>query len=240
MTWEKFFFYLYRVNAMALIVVLCAAGVFIGLELLRNWQYQDELRDELFVSESGQKLPVTGEGIDVGDGEVVAYMEEEGNYERAEGGAVTLANPTNGRSVQVAENASDRVIQFEIFYEEEKTERKAYGWIATIATPEQFERGRIDVVVGTLPGMTRSVAAQEILFVDLPTVRGNGEIGVLLWPEKDTANFVAIRLRDGAIVERASIPLPWLGKETLSQSPRFPNSNIRLSRDAAPRNLSAF
>jgi hypothetical protein len=77
----------------------------------------------------------------------------------------------------------------------------------------------MDLVVGAFPTMTRSVVARNVRFSDLPQMRGDGSVGLLMWPEEGEAQLVAIRLADGAIVERAKVTLPTPKQNTLSQGP---------------------
>jgi hypothetical protein len=87
--------------------------------------------------------------------------------------------------------------------------------------------------------MTRSVVARNIRYSDLPRIRGDGSVGLLMWPEEDEAYLVAIRLQDGAISERAKVNLPALKEDTLSQAPVHRDFGLHAGdpRDAAPENV---
>ena len=65
--------------------------------------------------------------------------------------------------------------------------------------------------------MTRNLVARNIRYSDLPRVRGDGSVGMLMWPEEGEAYLVAIRLSDGKIIERTKVTLPTLKESALSQ-----------------------
>jgi hypothetical protein len=163
-----------------------------------------------------RKLPYSGQEIETADGSLIAIYQDDGNAgERIELGPITLADPGSGRQIEIAPEGAG-VVQFELIFDS-GFNGKAVGYLATIASAEQYRQGRQDLVVGALPALTRNVAARNLRYSDLPQIRGDGSVGLLMWPEEGQAYLVAIRLGDGAIVERAKVRLPTLRENTVAQ-----------------------
>ena len=217
--WDKFFLVLQRLSS---VLVILAAGFLLtagGWQWIEMRRYEQEMGtdDRASGARAVRKLPYVGQQIETAGGSLIAIFQEDGDtHERVEFGGVTMTNPATGKAIELAPNGAS-VIQFELIFEQGGG--KAVGYIATVATPRQYQEGRMDLVVGALPAMTRNLAAGDIRYSDLPQVRGDGSVGVLMWPEEGEAYLVAIRLVDGTIIDRTKVTLPALKKNTLSQGP---------------------
>jgi hypothetical protein len=219
--WERFFLVVQRT---ASIVVLLVAVAFVGI-LVFQWlevrRYEREFAGDAdsYGGKYERTLPYSGQQIETSDGDLIAIMQDDGQPgKRAELGGITITNPTTGKFVEIAPGGTSEVVQFELIFDQ-GDDGKAVGYLATVATPEQYERGRQDLIVGALPAMTRSLVARNIRYSDLPRIRGDGSVGLLMWPEEGEAYLVAIRLGDGAIIERTRVTLPTLKQDQLSQGP---------------------
>lgn len=221
MSWDRFFLVVQRTSNV-LVILFCACAIVL---LVQQWLAmrafeQDTMRDDQKFGGGFQRtLPYTGEEIKTADGSLIAIFQEHGNAgERVELGGITITNATTGKAIELTPDASGGVVQFELIFEQGDG-GKAVGYVATTATREQHAQGRMDLVVGALPAMTRSVVARNIRFSDLPRIRGDGSIGLLMWPEEGEAYLLAIRLKDGAVIERVKVKLPVLKENRLSQGP---------------------
>jgi hypothetical protein len=223
--WDRFFVIVQRISS---VLVILVAILFVGM-LAQQWLafrefdqvFEQEFEPERqeFGGKFERKLPYSGQEIETAEGSLIAIFQEgETSSERVELGGITLTNPTTGTAIEVAPDAAASVVQFELIFDQ-GDEGKVVGYLATIATPEQYEQGRMDLVVGALPAMTRNVAVRNIRYSDLPRIRGDGSVGLLMWPEEGEAWLVAIRLEDGAVIERTSVKLPVLRSNDLSQGP---------------------
>jgi hypothetical protein len=67
--------------------------------------------------------------------------------------------------------------------------------------------------------MTRTVVAEDVRYVDLPTVRGNNTVGMIVWPTEDDAKVIGVDLITGRIIDSAKIALPAPRSNTLSHGP---------------------
>ncbi len=217
--WERFFLYVQRAASVVVLLVALAFGAMLAVQWFEMRRYEREFAgdSDQYGGKFERTLPYSGQQIETAGGDLIAIMEDDGEPgERAEFGGITITNPTTGKFIEVAPGDSLRVVQFELIFDQGE-EGKAVGYLATIATRAQYEQGRQDLVVGALPTMTRNVVARNIRYSDLPRIRGDGSVGMMLWPEEGEAFLVAIRLEDGAIIERTKVRLPTLRENRLSQ-----------------------
>ena len=216
---ERFFLYVQRAaSIVVLLVALAFAGllVFQWLEV-RRFERQFAADADSYGGKYERTLPYSGQQIETSHGDLIAILQDDGEPgERAELGGITITNPTTGKFVEVAPQGAGDVVQFELIFDQ-GDDGKAVGYLATVATPEQYEQGRQDLIVGALPAMTRNVVARNIRYSDLPRIRGDGSVGLLMWPEEGEACLIAIRLADGAIIERTRVKMPTLKQNQLSQ-----------------------
>jgi hypothetical protein len=216
---ERFFLYTQRASSIAVLAVALAFGAMLVVQWLEVRRYEREFAGgaDSYGGKYERTLPYSGKQIETSDGELIAIMQDDGEPgERAELGGITITNPTTGKFIEIAPDGSGEVVQFELIFDQGE-DGKAVGYLATVATPEQYEQGRQDLIVGALPAMTRNVVARNIRYSDLPRIRGDGSVGMLMWPEEGEAYLIAIRLADGAIIERTRLKLPTLKQNELSQ-----------------------
>jgi hypothetical protein len=237
-SWDRFFTHVQRISSL-LVLVFAALAIAMFVQQWFAYHSFDELRGDK--GKFGQKfertLPYSGQEIETAEGSLIAVFQDNGSAgERKELGGVTITNPSTGKFIEIASGNSSNVVQFELIFDQGE-DGKVVGYLATIATKAQYEQGRQDLIVGALPAMTRNVVARNIRYSDLPRIRGDGSVGMLMWPEEGEAYLVAIRLRDGAIIERTKVTLPTLKASTLSQGSG--NGQFELGRqgiaDEAPR-----
>lgn len=217
--WERFFFCLGRFNAVAIALIVIGSAI---LMLLSGyWPYSDDSRTEgrPYGSEHNKISRLIGQGIDTADGQLVAYYEEGDDNERDDLGGVTLVNPKSGESVELAVSPQDSLIMFELIVDHGGEEPKVVGYVASVASSSQYPQGRADLIVGALPAMTRTVVAEDVRYVDLPIVRGNNTVGMIVWPTEDDAKVIGVDLITGRIIDSAKIALPAPRSNTLSHGP---------------------
>jgi hypothetical protein len=216
--WERFFLVVQRISSVLVLLFVVAVLAVLAQERFTSWR-QDRAYGApgSYGSDFEPQLPYSAQEIETADGALIALMEhDETPGERIARGGLTLTNPTTGKFVEVGDEAAPNVVQFELIFEQGE-DGKVVGYLATVASREQFEDGRQDLVVGALPAMTRNVVARNIRYSDLPRIRGDGSVGMLMWPEEGEAYLIAIRLGDGAIIERTRVKLPTLKQNRLSQ-----------------------
>jgi hypothetical protein len=233
-SWDRFFQILQRISS---VLVILLVTVLLAIAA-RQWFATREFAGviEPYEREFGGKfertLPYSGQEIETAEGSLIAIFQDNGNVgERVELGGITITNPNTGESVEVAGGDMTSVVQFELIFDQ-GNDGKVVGYLATIATPDQYDQGRQDLIVGALPALTRNIVARGIRYSDLPRIRGDGSVGLLMWPEEDEAYLVAVRLADGAIIERSKVNLPALKDNQLSQGRGA--SHFELGRQGVP------
>ena len=213
--WDSFFLVVQRVSNMLVVLFI------LFLAAMAAWQWRESRSfEEDYERKYGggfeRQLPYSGQEIETAEGSLIAVFQDDGSPgERIELGGITITDPGSGKQIEIAPEGAG-VVQFELIFDK-GNEGKVVGYLATVATREQFREGRQDLVVGALPALTRTVVARDIRYSDLPRIRGDGSVGLLMWPEEGEAYLVAIRLQDGAIIERTKVKLPRLKQSTLSQ-----------------------
>jgi hypothetical protein len=215
---DRIFLVIQRISSSLVLVIAIAVGVMLVDQWIKMREYERESRGDRakFGGELERTLPYSGQEIETSDGSLIAIFQDDGDPgERIERGGITISDPGSGRQIELAPEGAG-VVQFELIFDQ-GDHGNAVGYLATIATAEQYRQGRQDLVVGAFPALTRTVAARDIRYSDLPRIRGDGSVGLLMWPEEGEAYLVAIRLSDGAIIERAKVKLPTLKQATLSQ-----------------------
>lgn len=247
MNWERFFTYLGRFNTVAIALAILVFGGIAAWGAYQEWKWRTESGESADYPGYGRDappgLPITGQEIKTVDGTVAAYYQTDENSERLGGAGLTLIDVATGKSILIGGGPNDAVIKFEIIHDQSRNDETAIGYIASVADAEQYRLGRTDFVVGSLTSLSRNVVPRNVRYTDLPTINGNGTIGVLLWPEDDEAQFVAVRLSDGSVIKRTSVPLPAIRENTLSKGPGRPSSEMRndaASSAEAPKKVFAF
>lgn len=219
MSWDRFFFYLHRVNALLFLAVLLFIGTVAVAERLRfgaTDEYPSNPSD-FGVNADGNRLR-SGESVKTPNGDVAFYFEraEDDPFERRKYAGLSLVHPGSGKAIALAPGPEERLVRFEFLFDEALEERPVVGYVAMVSDDARFEDGRADIVIGALPGMTKTVVAQDILLMDMPTVRSDGSLGLVLWTADDQAELVGFRLDDGTVTERAKIELPALKSQRIS------------------------
>jgi hypothetical protein len=172
--WDRYFLVVQRTSSV--LVLLLALGFVATLAV--NWlefrRYEREFGGD--ADTNGGKfertLPYSGQQIETADGELIAIMQDDGEPgERIALGGITITNPTTGKFIEVSDDTAPNVVQFELIYDQ-GDDGKVVGYLATVASPEQYEQGRQDLIVGALPVMTRNVVARNIRYSDADVARG--------------------------------------------------------------------
>lgn len=223
MNWERFFFYLQRFNAILLALTLIG---FLGFIAYNSWvihrfesDWSDPGSESSFGSDFEPKTSVIGQAIDAKGGEIVAYFDSNGDGERADKAGVSLVDPKSGKTMQLGLAPGEILADIDYLYDQGRKNERVIGYIAKVSDEERWRNGRADIVIGALPAMTRNVVARDVVFTDLPTVRSDGTLGVILWQTEDSAELVSFRLEDGSVIDRAEISLPAIRVNRLSQGP---------------------
>ena len=217
--WDKYFLVVQRTSSVLVLLLAIGFLATLAVEWFEFRRYEREFGGDAnaYGGKFERTLPYSGQEIETSDGELIAIMQDDGEAgERVKLGGITITNPTTGKFVEIAPEGSGEVVQFELIFDQ-GDDGKVVGYLATVATPEQYEQGRQDLIVGALPALTRNVVARNIRYSDLPRIRGDGSVGMLMWPEEGEAYLIAIRLSDGAIIERTRVKLPTLKQNQLSQ-----------------------
>ena len=234
---ERFFFWLGRINAVGIFLLLLFAAGTIAIGFLQGYRYRQELEDEKFGNEVTHSGPYSGDSIEVPGGEIAAYYEREGDtFERREGSDVTLVDPRTGKTRRIAGDDDDAwVLNWELIFQGGEEGRTAIGYLARITDEKRYSAGRFDLVVGNFPALDQKVVARDVMGVDLPTIAGETGAAFIMWSELDKATFVAIDLRDLSIEEQREIPLPVVRDGELTHGPGRRGSLRDDPRAAAPR-----
>lgn len=144
---------------------------------------------------------------------------------RRRGSNVSLVNLKTGATLTIApENSS--VVNWEILFAPHSNDRIAVAYTASVSTSEQFKKGRLDLVVGTLPDLKQTTVAKNIVAADLLKVQGDGSMAFVMWPEEQLAMFVTVDLKSGEILSRNQVPLPRIGDEITSDKPETAGPSI--------------
>lgn len=238
MSWEKFFFYLNRLNAVLILAVILTLGWVLLAELFRTHDdviWHGSSPNSGFGADFNRTNSIIGQAEDTSDGEIVAYYEEdEDSSERRENAGLVLAHPKSGRTLAIAKARKDLLVDFNFLYDQGKPGGPVVGYIAKIASEADFREGKFDLVIGAIPEMTRNVVGEDLRFADLPQVRSDGTLGLIFWQTEDEAEMVGIRLEDGAVLDRASIDLPIIAEDRVSQGPGIADDSALKRQRADP------
>jgi len=218
--WDSFFFYLNRVNAVLFALILIG---FAWAFLQSQYGYPSDViyseEGQGFGSEREKLNSIIGQDVDTRDGTVVAYYESDEQSERKEMAGLVLVNPLINKSLTIASAQDEYLVDFNFLYDQGDEKRPVIGYIATVTDEAGFEKGEADLIIGALPAMTKTNVAEDVLFLDLPQVRSDGSLAVIMWPNQDQAELVAFRLNDGSVIDRAIITVPRINADTVSQGP---------------------
>ncbi|MBX7527028.1 hypothetical protein [Qipengyuania vesicularis] len=219
-TIDRFFHYLERFNAIAFFLLILGTSIFVAGTFIQDRHLTNDFEDSGAFGSGQEKInSIIGHPVGTHGGQVVAYYEADDDFERQEEAGVVLVDPATGRQVMVAQSGRDLVVKFEFLFDQGDKDQPAIGYLAAISNRDDWEKGIADLVIGALPAMTRNVVATNVQFIDLPTVRSDGSVGVILWDEQSTARVVAFNLSDGSIIDQASLQIPPLLESRVSQGP---------------------
>jgi hypothetical protein len=239
--WERFFFWLGRINAVGIFLLLVFATGTIAIGFYQGYQYRQELEDEKFGNEVADSGPYSGDSIEVPGGEIAAYYQKEREtFDRREGSDITLVDPRTGKTRRIAGGDDDAwVLNWELIFRDGEEGGTAIGYLARITDEERYAAGRFDLVVGNFPALEQKVVARDLMGVDLPIIAGEAGAAFIMWSELDKAVFVAVDLRDLSITTQREIPLPVVRENELTQG-SGPRTSLRQNAfEAAPRSVFA-
>ncbi len=177
-----------------------------------------------------------GHAIETADGKIVAYYEGDDGDKRQVGAGMTIINQRTGQSLAFANQPGELLVNFDFLFDQGQEDKPVVGYIAMVSDEERFRAGKADLVIGAIPGMTKNTVAENVLFTDLPTVRSDGSLAVILWQQQNKAALVSFRIDDGAILDRAEIDLPQLEDDRVSQGPgrSFDSALLRRPEHSPP------
>ena len=240
---RRLFLILQRFNTIAISLGIVFVGSIIVYEYFstsdawtKPWREVDQFAEEREPTNS-----IVGDEVETASAELVAYYNENDLNERALHSGITIVDPATGKTLEIAQGKADRLIKFDYLYDQAKENGPVVGYVALISSERRLGSGRADLVIGALPGMTKNIVAKDILYADMPTVRGDGTVGIIWWQEDDKATVTAFRLEDGSVIDSQTISLPQIGANSISQGPGR-QEDAYLGRTAytyAPNNIFA-
>nr|WP_298928474.1 hypothetical protein [uncultured Erythrobacter sp.] len=218
---EKFFFHLKRFNAIGLalffIVVMVVAVLQLTSSNLDDVMYDDDVVG--FGAERVGENSAIGQEVETRAGKLVAYYESDEDHERKELAGLVLVNLETSKTLELASAGSDHLVSFDFLFDQKAEEKPVIGYIARVATEQQYKVGRSSLIIGALPELTKNTIAEDVEFVDLPTVRSDGSVAMVMWQDQESAEIVSFRLTDGKVIDRAAIKLPIMDPKRVSQGP---------------------
>lgn len=218
---EKFFFYLHRFNAVALFLLILAVTVSWAWQAWEMQKYTGEWdSDETdFGSKFEPSNSIIGQAQQTRDGEIVAYYDSDDDNERKENAGLVIVNSKSGKTLKIVEAGKELLVDFEFLFDQSADGRPVIGYIAKIANEAQFKAGRADLIVGGLPALSKNVVARDVQYADMPQVRSDGSVGIIIWQTDREAEVVGFNINDGNVTDRAKIDLPIIKDDQVSQGP---------------------
>ena len=210
---ERFFFWLGRINAVLLLVALVNFLVMMGLSWWATHTYSEEpwlLDYEASMSNSG----IVGDEVEIADGKVVAYRlsSADGWPDGELDTNITLVNvQTGARRVILADEDARSVRSWDVIHARNDEDGEAIGYLVRAATDAQWERKRMDVIVGRFSDLRQVPALTDVEAVDSPQLRGDRNLALIVWTGATSAELKVFDFNRMAVAERQSIPLPELG-----------------------------
>ncbi len=163
----------------------------------------------------GYRLPVdivkySGDEIEVEGGKIVSYRQSDpyDEYEAAEGANATFVDMMTGKTqLVVPEDSGQMVFYLNVIY------RKAepsigIGYVARVGTKEDYEAGRIDVIVGRFSDLSQKLLFSDVRFLDSPTHIDGSTISMIVWPLDRKAKYVTVDLASFDITTSESVEIP--------------------------------
>mgnify|MGYP000191192023 CR=1 FL=1 len=235
---RRFFLHLQRFNTVAVFLGIVTIFTVVIYENYFSFAAQrtSAYSDSEFGNERESTNSIIGDPIETKSAELVAYYEESDLNERKTHAGITIVDPATNRTLEIAQRADERLISLDYIHNQGEKDGPVIGYIALVSSEKRLSSGRADLVLGALPAMTKNVVATDILYSDLPKVRGDGAIGVILWPEDDVARVTAFRLEDGSVIDSKQINLPQIKSNSLSQGPGIAD-DPSLRRDSEYSNV---
>lgn len=218
---ERFFFYLHRINAVFLFVLLW----FGAIALAREWMISSAYDDPIYNDGAPYGTPglddeaaYDGEEIELTDGAVVKYVAAgEGDFDiKAFARNVSLTHGVTGQSRLVLAPESEQIVlRFEHIGSNGLGGQPATAYMVLAGTREDYAAGRLDLIVGRLSDLEQRVVAKRIRFVDSPRMIDDNTLAIIVWPAADRAEFWLFDLRTMAktLSHPVQLPLPEKAKD---------------------------
>lgn len=213
MKWEKFFFYLNRVNAVLLFTALCLFAV---ASLGAWWPfYGDVIYDPDNYGEPGldHEPDIEGEKITIADGTVVKYIAQgAGEFDiDVEARNISLTHMSTGKSRLVLPQGSDQIVlRFEQVGRGGEGSEPSSAYIALVGTEKDYADGTLDLIIGRMTDLEQQTASSRISFVDSPRMIDDKTMSLIVWPAPDRAEFWLFDLSTmtRTLSRKVEVPLP--------------------------------
>lgn len=209
--WDAFFFYLHRVNALVLFLLLLGFAVMLVVGAYSSWQYQPESL-ELDSGFRANNEVIAGEEFDTVDGKTIAYTIAPTKKVGRDitGKNITFVETQSGRSQMVIPEGSDHMV---LNWDGLEFGGHARAYSVLTGNEADFEQGLLDWTLGKFSSLEQKVMARRLRYVDSPRLLDAQTMSVIVWPTLETAEFWLIDLTDLSIVSKRPVSLPPPGKD---------------------------
>lgn len=217
---QRIMHYVSVFNALGLAILILLIAIFLIAPLVLNSGLGGEYGNQPFGhDQDSNEYGYSGRELNTPDGMVISYSYlKEGVYEESESKNITLFSPRTGRQRLVLPKDSEKqIVSWKIVYKEGQ-EKKAIGYMARVATPENYDRGFVDIIVGNLPNLEQKTIAKDVQYIDLVSAYGANGLSLIMWPNDKEAQFLVVDLEKLNILKKEKIDLPKPEGKPLSLS----------------------
>lgn len=213
MSWELFFFYLNRFNAVAILLVLAIFAFFAVRDFLSFNSWNEDFGQPVPYGEPGLagETPYEGGEIITLAGKVVTYRIESPQESelQVKGANVSLTRMASGKSRSVLPPDSGQlVLNWSIVSRSESEDEPGIAYVALTGTEADYADGRLDLVVGRLSDLEQKTLMERLRFVDSPTMVDDETLSLIVWTGANKAKFLLIDLVSLTIVTEKPVSLP--------------------------------
>ena len=208
--WDRFFFYLHRINAVLLISILLFALISLAYQAYRWSSYNTH--DDFIESGFDKDLDrISGDVIDTSDGQRIVYeiaALDKGGRDIT-GANLSFTAMESGKSRLVLPDDSNQIVLNWSQLKSKIEGVQAYSVLA--GSLEDYDEGTLDWIVGRFSDLEQRTMAKRVRFIDEPQMIDDDTMSVIVWPTKETAEFWLIDLSRFEVVGKRPVALPALG-----------------------------
>ena len=208
---EKFFYWLFRINAVGLFLLLVFAAINLA------WVFSDPYDDVIYDSDHPDRF---GNENDRDDGDYKAEQYEttngvvqayrygaKPNMDRGEvSTGMTLIHPATGRQIEIMPRDSGQVLASFDTIENEAGQAVAY--IARISTKDGYAKGRAKLVVGSFESLKQVEIAKNAPYLDAKMLTAEDRLALVFWSDEVTARMILLDLTSMSIERAEEVALP--------------------------------